>query len=808
MFQDLRHAARMFLKNPGFALIAVLSIALGTGANVAMFSAVDANLLRPLPVPRPSELLTAGSAFTLDNLNYSALFASYPDYVDIQKGSRGFAGIAAYRNVAAGFTSAAGGLAQAKGAAAVSGSFFEVLGVPPALGRGFRPGEDGVVILSYGFWREQFSLDPGVIGRRVRIGDDDLSVIGVAPERFTGLSLERRPSFYLPLKTWSRMVGRPDILDARDWRGLTLKARLKTGTGRKQAAAELAAISADLLRSYPDANRGQRFTLRTETEERAGEDPLRVYGIAIMTMLAVAVLCVACFNVAGLLSSRAPTRAKEIALRLAVGAGRARLIRQLLAESSLIAGAGGLLGLPTGYVGIALLRRIQFANDLVQAPVPEMDGRALMFTLGIAIASAFLFGLIPAIQTTRVELTNAIKAGESALARRRFTGRNVLVAGQVAISLVLLTVAAFVYGIFHDELRHGPGFRTDRALLMSFDPGLAGYSDAQSQRFYEKLFDTARTVPGVLSASLAQTIPLDNQALTGVVPEGHPLPPGQENIMVWVNRVDERYFDTLGIAMLRGRAFLETDTASSPRVAVVNQTFASHYWPGQNPIGKRFRLTNAKGSAIQIVGVAQNGKYLYPGEPPVDFIYLPRSQDPPRGLTLVASSIGPSASLAAPLREAARAVDPRVPVYDVRTIEDFYQAKVIDISDVATNIVGAMGVMGLLLAMVGLYGLMSHAVNRRVREIGIRMAVGADRDSVLRMILRQAMTLAGVGVALGLVLSAGAARLLRLYPLNHVIEPRLYFSITPILLAIALLAAYLPARRASRVDPMAALRYE
>jgi predicted permease len=807
MLRDLRHAARVLRRSPGFALIAILSIALGTGANVAMFSVADANLLRPLPVPRPGDLLTVGSVFSPNGL-FSALVASYPDYMDIQQRARSWDGIAAYTHVTVGFSRGAGEPAQARLAALVSGNFFDVLGVAPVVGRTFRPDEESVAILSYGFWRDQFSLSPGVMGRRVRIGGQNFTVIGVAQERLTGLSINRRPSIYLPLKDWPRLINRPDILDARDSRGLTLKGRLKEGTNVRQARAELAAISADLEQEYPATNRNQYFTARTEFQERVGDQPVRIYGIAILTMLAIAVLLVACFNVAGLLSSRAPARAKEIAVRLAVGAGRGRLIRQLLAESAIVAAAGGLLGLPVGYAGIALLRRVQLGHDLAQAPLPELDQRAFAFTLAIAISSVFLFGLVPAIQTTRADLTNALKAGGAAANRPRLAGRNLLVAAQIAITLVLLTVAAFVYGVFRDELRRGPGFRTDHRLLMTFDPGLAGYSDAETERFFEKLLDRSRSTPGVLSATVTQAIPLDPQAVVSMVGEGRPLPPDKENVVVWANRVDESYFDTLGVPILRGRAFLRTDTASSPRVAIVNQTLAEHYWPGEDPMGKRFRLANANGPPILIVGVARNGEYLYPGEPPAEFVYFPRRQDPRREMTVAAASTGPSASLAAPLREVVRDLDPNLPVYDIRTIEDFYRVKVIDISDVTTNIVGAMGVMGLLLAMVGLYGLMSHAVSRRVREIGIRMAVGADRGSVLRMILKQAMILAAAGAAVGLALSAATARLLRLYPLNHTIEPRLYLSIAPALLVVALLAAYLPARRAARVDPITALRHE
>jgi predicted permease len=585
---------------------------------------------------------------------------------------------------------------------------------------------------------------------------------------------------------------------------------MKPGVTLMRVQAELNNIAKNLERAYPDTNRSQRLMVRTELQTTIREN--RVYAglAAILTLLAAGVLIVACANVAGLLTSRAPVRAREIALRLAIGAVRSRLIRQLLTEGLFIAAAGGLLGLPLAYAGITLLRRVQLPTDLVFVPAVEIDERALLFSLGVAMLSAILFGLIPAIQTTRADLTSALKAAEArAPSGRRPWGRNLLVAAQVAVSLVLLTVAGFAYRMFASELSQGMGFRTNHLLLMSLDPSLARYNKIETQRFFERLGQQARNAPGVKSATLASATPILFTDTSRIVPEGYRFPAGQERASISSCTTDEHYFDTLDIKIVSGRGFRAADTAYASRVAVVNETLAQHYWPGQDPLGKRFRMNDANGPWVEIVGVAKTSRYLFIGEPPTDFVYLPYRQNPAQRMTLMAESTGDSASLLAPLRKVVLGLDPNVPMYDVQTMEDYYYARATSVAQVTVEIVGGMGLMGIALAMAGLYGLISYAVSRRTREIGIRMAVGAGRAAVVKMVLRQGIVPVVWGLTIGLVLSAGAGRLLAAsFPLSERVGPSLYGLIAPVLLLVGMIAASVPARRAAQVDPMAALRDE
>jgi len=525
----------------------------------------------------------------------------------------------------------------------------------------------------------------------------------------------------------------------------------------------------------------------------------------MLIVLAAAVLLVACANVAGLLTSRAPARAREMALRVAIGAGRMRLTGQLLTESLLLALAGGVAGVGLGYLGVLLFRQITYPSDLPLLLTFDLNQRALLFSLGVAMLSVFLFGLIPAIRTSRTDLTTALKAGGAAVpGRRREWGRSVLVSGQVAVSLVLLTTSMFLYLGFRESLARGPGFRIDHLLLMSFDPSASHYKAAQDHEFYKQLVERSRSLPGVRSVALASFVPMSVEIDSfSIVPEGYRLPPGQDGVSVMANRVNESYFETAGIPLVRGRGFLKTDTENSPRVAVINETLAAHYWPGQDPIGKRFRLEGW----VEIVGIAKTTKYLSTLEPPADFLYVPYRQNPRGHMTLMVESAGEPAALTAPLREVVRGLDANLPIYDVRTMEEFYQARAVQVYQVILRAVAAMGLMGMALALAGLYGLMAYAVSARTREIGVRMAIGANRGEVLRMVLRQGFVLALSGMGVGLVLSAGVARVLRsTFPGDSPLAA--YLLVTPAVLAVTMLAAYLPARRASHVDPMTALRDE
>ena len=821
LWQDVKHGCRVLASSPVFTIVSVLSLAIGIGANCAIFSFADALLLRPLPVARPGEIMTVGSTASFEALNASALVSSYPEYLDIRDNSKSFDGLAAFSYDPAGFTSDPKAPPKLKMGMLVSENFFSVMGVEPTIGRGFRPeehrvpGRDAVMILGRTMWEQEFASDAAVLGRTLRINGHDFTVIGVAPPTFTGLSQYLRADFFVPLMMSASLLADPKeaSLEARDARNLTLKGRLKASVSQTQAQTELNAIAANLQREHPNTNKNRGLAIRTELQARMAQSPPDAMLIAMLSTLAVAVLFVACANVAGLLTSRAPVRAREMALRLAIGAGRGRLIAQLVTESVLMAIAGGILGLAVGYAGMNVFRQIQLPTDLPIMLSFQMDRRALMFSLMVAVASAVLFGLIPAIQATRTDLTAIIKSGDAvAPARRRRWGRAVLVGGQVAVSVVLLVVAMFMYRGFSEQLANGPGYRTDHLLIMGFDTTLMRYSEAQSEQFFQQLSERARAVPGVTNVTMTTAIPMGSDSLDFVTvsPEGYQFPEGKENVTVLSSRIDERYFDTLAIPIVQGRAFTIDDDLDAPRVAIVNQQFAKHYWANEDPIGKRFRLNDADKTWVQIVGIAKTAKYLFIAEPPTDFVYLPYRQRKPQRMMMIAQSAGDAGTLASPLRDVVRSLDVNQPIFNVRTMEEFYRMRAVSIFNVLIAMVGSMGLMGLGLAIVGLYGLVAYAATRRTREIGIRMAIGANRMTVLRMVLRQGMVLALIGLVLGLAASVGAGQLLAAaFPQGEQRTDVLALVLViPIVLTVTFLAAYIPARRASRINPMQALRYD
>jgi predicted permease len=437
----------------------------------------------------------------------------------------------------------------------------------------------------------------------------------------------------------------------------------------------------------------------------------------------------------------------------------------------------------------------------------------LLFTIAASLISTFLFGLTPALQTTRLDLVSSLKAADAdSSGRRRLWGRNSIVSGQVALSLILLIVSAVLLQGFHDELQQGPGFRTDHLWLTGFDTTPVHYSEDQSRRFYKDLLDHTRRAPGVRSAALVAGVPLLGGGSTPVVPEGYTLPNGEQSISLPSNYVSDGYFAAMDIPIVRGRAFLDSDRAETPLVAVVNEHFANHFWPKQDALGKRFHLRTATGPLVQIVGIAKMAKYFWIAEPPLDFIYLPYTQEKNPAMTIVAQTDAPDASTLAPvLREVVRGIDPNMPVFDARTMQDFYRQRAVRTPDIIAESVAGLGTMGLILAMVGLYGLISYSVSRRRREIGIRMAIGADRHKVIRMILGQGLVLGSIGVAIGLIVSFFVCRAVMtvawVASFDHM-NYGLFPAIAIPLLAITLLATFGPARRASLVDPMRALRDE
>jgi predicted permease len=818
LWQDVRHSARVFLKNPGFTAIAVVSIAFGTGANVAVFSLADALLLRPLPVLRPSEVLTVGTRVQRGVVTMTV--TSVPDYVDIRDRTRSFDGLIGFAYENAAFTVHPNTPPQVKLLTLASANFFRVLGVEPELGRGFTDeearvtGRAAVTVLSYGTWQQQFAGDPNILGQKIRISGLDFTIIGVAPERFTGLHPFAREGAFVPLAIWPKVVfdRRIDPLTTRDFRYLTLKARLRPGVTMAEAQAELTLLGNDLEHAYPQTNTNQGLLIATELEDRFERRPLDSRMIVILTTLSIAVLCVACANVAGLLASRGPVRAREIALRLAVGGSRVRLVRQLITESLAIAIAGGAAGLGVGYAGIVMLRRIQLPTDVIAGPQIQLDQRALTFSLLAAIASAFLFGLGPALQTTRVNLVTALKGSEAGGVRSRLLGRHTLVVIQVALSLVLLTVSSFSSQVFDRALSEGPGFRTTQLAKITIDPGQARYDQTGRAQFVDRALEQIRLLPGAGRATATSAMPMFSFASAWIAPEGQELPQGQPGFRVNVNSVDEDYFSTMEIPLLAGRAFRSTDTADTPFVAIVNDVFARHYWPGRDPLGRRFRVpTGASdpGPWVEVVGLAKVSSYHYPAEVPADMVYLPYRQQPTSAMVLLAQTTGESSSMIAPMRDVVRKMDADVPVFDGQTMESFYAARATTIGNVLIGLVSGMGIMGMTLTMVGLYGLVSYSVSRRTREIGIRMAIGATHARVLLMVLTQGLVPAWIGLGAGLVLSVVTMRILPgVMMISARNDPKSFFLVVPMLLVVALIASLVPARRAAKVNPTIALRYD
>jgi putative ABC transport system permease protein len=819
VLQDVRYGVRVLARSPGFTAIAVVSLAIGIGANCAIFSFADALLLRPLPVARPNEVLTVGSRSSLEALDASSLAASYRDYLDIRDRNRTFEGLGAFTFMTAGVATDAAATPKLTMGMLVSSDLLPLMGVEPAMGRLFRPeedrvpGRDAVVVLGAALWERAFASDPNVIGRTLRIKGIPFTVIGVTPKPFTGLDQYVRADFFIPLMMSPRVVGDPKAasLETRDARNLTLKGRLKSGVTQAQAQAELTTIGTDLARAYPTTNEHQDFFVQTELQVRISQDREDAMLVAMLATLAIAVLFVACANVAGLLTSRAPARAREMALRLAIGAGRGRLVRQLLTESLVIAIAGGALGLGVGYAGMMLFRQVEIPSDLPIMLTFQLDRRVLLASLATAVVSALVFGLVPAIQSSRTDLMAVMKAGDAvAPGRRRRWGRAVLVTGQVAVAVVLLALATFMYRGFARSLTGGPGYRIDHLFMMRLDPELVRYSDAQSRQFIEQVAEQARAVPGVRAVTVTTAVPMANGSIDAVTiaPEGVQFPPGKTSVTTLASKVDEYYFETLNIPIVEGRNFTRHDDAGTARVAIVNEHLARHYWPNTSAVGKRFRLEEADHAWVEVVGVAKMSKYVFVAEPGPDFVYIPYRQNRAPQMSVVAWSMREPEALAAPLRGIVAALDANVPVFDVRTMEDLYRMRAVTVARVLITTVGSMGLMGLSLSIVGLYGLVAYAASRRTREFGIRVAIGASRPAVLRLVMRQGLTLALLGLGIGLIASVGAGRAMRAaFPTGgspH--DTAALLIVIPVVLAVTFVAAYIPAWRASRVNPVDALR--
>ena len=820
LLQDIRYTVRMFRKSPLFTTVAVLALALGIGANTTIFSLVYALLLRPLPgVEEPQRLL---SVFTSDYSSTPYGTSSYPDYIDYRDRNEIFEGLAAYREDS--LVLNAGDQPHRIRGAAVTGNYFSVLRGKAILGRALLPEDDTaksaspVTVLSYQTWRRRFGSDPALIGKTVELNNHNFTVVGIAAERFKGANLTAEVELWLPMTMLGQLQpASAGSFDRRNARWLRVIGRLKPGATQDQAQSNIDSIAAQLAEAYPRSNRGTlqqpdkpRPMTLVPTSEVATLGPGARATARRMSQLLMAVvgfvLLIACANVANLLLARAESRRKEIAVRLALGAPRARLIRQLLTESSLLALMGGGAGLLMS----AWMSDLILLFNLPPALDPSLDRWVLGFTLLVSLLTGLLFGLAPAIQASRLDLVPALKDSVEIANRPvlRFSLRDALVVAQVALSLLLLIGSGLFLRSLQNAYSTDLGFETRNALLASVDLSLQGYSQAQEKVFEETLQERLESLPGVQSVTATRFMPVSNSGMRGgVTIEGHQAQPGEDS-EININIVALNYLRTMGIPLMRGRDFAAQDNESAPRVAIINDAMAHSYWPDQDPIAKRISFSGPKGPFVEIAGVVKTGTYRTIGEASIPYIYLPLAQNRAGQFTIIARTAGNPIALAAALRVEVQALDKSLPVFDIKTMNEHIGEALSQERMIAT-LLGIFGSLALLLAGVGIYGVMSYSVTQRRREIGVRMALGAESRDILKLIVGRGLmlTLSGVGIGLAAALALTRVAAGMLFGVSAT-DPLTFVAISVLLTGVALAASFVPARRASRVDPMVALRCE
>ena len=817
LIKDIRYGVRMLMKNPGVTLVAVITLALGIGANTAIFSGVNAFLMRPLNVPNPDELIRP-LEITEDRGMSDEM--SYPDFLDYRNQATSFTGLAAEDMTQVAID--AENQNDVIWGQVVSANYFDMLQVKPVLGRTFLPDEDKtpgaspVVVLSHSFWQRRMAGDPNVIGKTVQLNNRAYQVIGIAPQTFAGTKFALALDFWAPISMSEDLRRSPGLLAERGAHWMNVIGRLKPGVSIAQASAEMNAISARLNHAYPD-NRSSKTQAKVLPEvDGRWEDLGGVFKSAgaIAMVIVGLILLIACANVANLMLARAAGRRKEIGIRLALGANRARLVRQLLTESVLLSIAGGGLGLLLAF----------WVTDLMEGFVPileynivsnffALDSRALVFTLIVSLGTGLVFGLAPAWHSSNPEVVPVLK-GDPEVAqrgkRRAFGLRNVLVVAQVALSLVVLVCGGLFIKSFRKAQTMDPGFDNRNGLIVSLSPTLIGYEDEQSRQFYRQVLERVSHIPGVEAVSYTRTLPLgDSSNSTGpVLREGETLAKGSAGRVIMTSIVSPGYFKTMQIPILEGRDFDHRDQPKTQRVIIVNQRMAETIWPGESAVGKRVFIGAESRDAVEVVGVVKTGKYRALAEDPKPFFYYSMDQLRPRPMAMVLRASVDPRSLVGAIRSEAQAIDRRVPLSGVKTMDD-HRTYALWAPNMAASFSVAFAVVAILLSAVGLYSVMAYVVSQRTREVGIRMALGANRSDVMKMITRQGMRLAAVGVVIGLLMALALAQLLSSLLIGISGYDVTTFILVPTLLsAVALVACYLPARRATKVDPLIALRYE
>jgi predicted permease len=808
-FQDIRFGLRMLRKSPGFTTVVVLSLALGIGANATVLCWIQNILHRPLPgVAKQEEL----AVVTTTHGTTMSETLSLPDLQDQAKLKEVFAGVVGSSVTPASLT--VNGHSEWICGQLVTANFFDVLGVKPLLGRTFlseedeQPGGHPVMVISEGLWKRRFGGDPGIVGRTVELNRHSFTIVGVVPVAFHGTLNGLKCEFWAPV-TMRQTVSNIGSIDERSTRWLQTQARLRPGVNLAQAQAALDTLAAQLEQAYPDSNKEIRLRVLPLWKSPYGGPSVMLPVLCLLLAVSLGVLLIVMVNVANLLLARATRREKEVAIRLALGAGRGRLIRQLLTESLLLAVLGGVTGV---LLAIRMVELIRFFLPNSPLPIgfsPALDGQTLGLVLLLTLATGLIFGLVPALHTSKPHLNEALKEGGrssgAGAPHHRLLG--MLVVSQIALALVLVVCAGLCLKGLQSARHRDPGFDPNHLLYAGINIGMNGYTEETGKVFYHELQQRLAALPGVQEVALSSWFPLGFTfgGSWGVNVEGYPRRPN-EDLDVWRSFVSPRYFATLRIPLLDGREFTDQDDQKSPPVAIINEAMAKRFWPGQNPIGRKFK---AGGASRTVVGVVKTGRYRSLTESPQGFFYTPYRQGiSDLSLSLCVRTTGNPEALAVELVQEIHKLDPGVEPWGILPMTEYIQPAFLA-QQIAASLLILLGVVALALAAMGVYGVMAYVVSQRTHEFGIRLALGARNRDVLRLVLRQGLMLASLGVGIGLALAVAVTRLLAnfLYgvsPFDVVI-----FASVPLLLGlITLLACWLPARRAAKVDPMVALRYE
>jgi predicted permease len=816
LLQDIRYGARMLMKNPGFLIVAVITLALGIGANTAIFSMVDAFLLRPLPVKDPAQITVL--AFQQKQGNFLTQF-SLADYRDIRDQSTGvFSDVFAYQFGLDGLS--VDGKADRVMTNYVTGNYFSSLGLKPALGRlilpseGDVPGADPVMVLGYSYWQTRFGGDPGIIGRKVSVDGQPITIVGVAPKDFVGVYPILSVQGYLPMGM-ATIAGNPsDFMTNRQIRNVPILARLRPGASIQQAQAALAVISQRLAQEYPETHKNLSMRAFRELEARPNPDPNHTVFVVggLFLGLAVMVLLLACVNVANILLVRSTVREREMAIRAALGAARIRMIRQLLTESVLLALLGGVAGVLLGYWGSSALGSVNVQTDLPIHFDFGFDWRIFSFATAAALLTGIIVGIVPAVRASRGNLSAILHEGGRGVVGGKNRLRSALVVVQVAGSLMLLIIAGLFTRSLAQAQRTDLGFKPDHVLNLIMDPNEIGYNQSQTRDFYKNLLQRVRALPGVVSASTANATPMGYyNNFDSLAIEGYQPPPGQPAPASLYNTISTDYFPTMGVSLLRGRNFTEADDENGQYVAIVSEAMAKQFWPDKDPIGRQFQMTTDPKHSLVIVGVAKDIRFNGLTGPFSPMFYAPylQHQNGNSLQTLQLRTAGAPETMIPEVEHAIESLAPQLPVFDVQTMTQalntlngllFYK--------IGAVLAALLGMLGLVLAIVGVYGVVSYAATQKTHEIGVRMALGAQPADILKMVFREGLLIVGVGLLVGIGGALAAGQVVGSFLTVSPRDPVTYAMVTALLLIVALSACFIPARRAMRVDPMVALRYE